>query len=128
MLPKVISISVGVAIVLLAVVLQTTTPTTIGPLGILFVFILIYIVALGMLTFLLRVASRILAKVSRSLTVRRPMQELTVGRSYYFSSILALGPVMLVGMQSVGEVGIYDMLLLVVFITISCIYIAKRSR
>lgn len=128
MLPKVISISVGVAIVLLAVILQTTTPTVIGPLGILFVFILIYIVALGVLTFLLRFASRLLAKATRSLTVRRPMRELTVGRSYYFSSILALGPVMLVGMQSVGEVGIYDMLLLVVFITISCIYIAKRSR
>lgn len=128
MLPKVISISVGVAIVLLAVILQTTTPTVIGPLGILFVFILIYIVALGVLTFLLRFASRLLAKTTRSLTVRRPMRELTVGRSYYFSSILALGPVMLVGMQSVGEVGIYDMLLLVVFITISCIYIAKRSR
>ena len=53
MLGRAIAISMVGAIVLLAVLLQTTTPATIGPLGILFVFILLYVSVLGVLTFLL---------------------------------------------------------------------------
>lgn len=128
MLGKVIIISVIGAIVSLAVVLQTTTPTTIGPLGILIVFILMYIAVLGVLTFLLVGSSRLLVKVTAPLTVRRPLQPLGLRRAYYFSSVIALAPVMFIGMQSVGEVGAYDVLLVVLFITMACVYIAKRSH
>ena len=41
------------AAVLLAIVLQTTTPATIHPLGIVLVFVLCYVVMLGLLTYLL---------------------------------------------------------------------------
>jgi type IV secretory pathway VirB2 component (pilin) len=67
------------------------------------------------------------AKVSSSMTLKRPLQQLSLRRSYYFASVVALAPVILVGMQSVGEVSFYDVLLIVVFIVISCVYIAKRS-
>lgn len=114
---------------MLVVLLQTTTPATIGPLGILFVFILLYVSVLGVLTFLLFGCSRIIAKLASSVIVRKStIQSLTLGRAYYYSSVLALAPVLFIGMQSVGEVSIYDVVLVVLFVVIACIYIAKRTR
>lgn len=53
---------------------------------------------------------------------------MTLGRSYYFASVIALAPVMVVGMQSVGEVGLYELLLVILFVGIACVYIAKRTN
>jgi hypothetical protein len=129
MLGRTIAISMVGAIVLLAVLLQTTTPATIGPLGILFVFILLYVSALGVLTFLLFGCSRVVAKLAATLVVKKAtIHPLPLGRAYYYSSVLALAPVLFVGMQSVGKVSIYDVVLVVLFVTIACIYIAKRTR
>jgi hypothetical protein len=127
MLGRILTISFILATMLLVILLQTTTPATIGPLGILFVFILMYVSALCALTFLLFIVSKVVARLSSSLTVRRPIQRLSLIKSYYFSSVIALAPVMFIGMQSVGEVGFYDVLLIVVFVIISCVYIAKRT-
>lgn len=127
MLARVITVSFVAATMLLVILLQTTTPSTIGPLGILIVFILMYVSALGVLTFLLFTGSRVLARISRSVVTRRPVQPLSLGRAYYFSSVLALAPVMFIGIQSVGKVGVSDIALIVLFVTISCIYIAKRT-
>ena len=41
---------------------------------------------------------------------------------------MALAPVMIIGMQSVGEVGLYELSLVVVFLVIACVYIAKRTQ
>ena len=127
MLGKVLTISLIAATMLLVVLLQTTTPATIGPLGILLVFVLMYVSVLCVLTFLLFTASRVIAKISSSITVKRPWQQLTIVRSYYFASVIALAPVMLIAMQSVGEVSFYEVVLIVVFVAISCIYISKRT-
>lgn len=127
MLKRVIAFGAVIAVVLLTSMLYMTTPVEAGPLGILFVFILMYISALGMLTFLLFGISRVIAKLSRSFTVRRPLQVMSFQRSYYFASVLALVPVMFIGMQSVGRVGVYEIILILLFATISCIYIAKRT-
>lgn len=127
MLGRILTISVTVALMLLVILLQTTTPATIGPLGILLVFVLMYVSVLCVLTFLLFFISKVVAKISSSVTVKRPLQPLSLTRSYYFSSVIALAPVMLIGMQSVGEVSFYEVVLIIVFIVISCVYIAKRT-
>jgi hypothetical protein len=126
-LGRALAISLAASVTLLIVLLQTTTPATIGPLGILLIFVLMYLSVLCVLTFLLFAISGMVAKVSSSMTLKRPLQQLSLRRSYYFASVVALAPVILVGMQSVGEVSFYDVLLIVVFIVISCVYIAKRS-
>jgi hypothetical protein len=128
MLGRVIAFMSLVAVLVLGILLQTTTPATIGPLGILIVFILMYVSALGVLTFLLHEGSRLIVRGSRSLTVRRPLQSLSLRRAYYYSSVVALAPVMFIGMQSVGSVGVYEVSLVVLFVTIACIYISKRSH
>ena len=127
MLGKVLTISLAVAFMLLVILLQTTTPATVGPLGILLIFVLMYVSVLCVLTFLLFAVSKVVAKVSTSVTVKRPLQPLSLIRSYYYASVLALAPVMLIGMQSVGEVNGYELLLVLLFVVISCVYIAKRT-
>jgi hypothetical protein len=128
MLGKVVVVSIVIAFGVLALLLSTTEPASIGPLGILLVFILMYVSVLGVLTFLLYGGSRMVSKIASSFTVRKPIGSLSLRRSYYFSSVLALAPVMIVGMQSVGGVGIYELLLIIIFELIACIYIAKRTR
>jgi hypothetical protein len=127
MLGRILAVSLTIAVMLLIIVLQTTTPVTIGPLGILFVFILMYVSVLCALTFLLYGLSAVAVRLSSSVTVKRPLQRLSLGRSYYFSSVIALAPVMLIGMQSVGEVSFYEVALIILFVVISTVYIAKRT-
>lgn len=127
MLGRILTISLIAATMILLIVLQTTTPSTIGPLGILIVFILMYVSVLSVLTFLLFGMSKMVSRISASFTVTKPVYALSFRRAYYFSSILALAPVMIIGMQSVGEIGIYEIVLIGLFIIISCVYIAKKS-
>jgi len=119
-------ISVLAAIVLLFFI-SSTTPVTAGPLGILVVFVCIYVVALGTVTFSLWGLNKVIVRLLKPFTVRRPMQVMSLQRAYYFSSILALAPVMLIGMQSVSVVGTYEVGLIGLFVIIGCIYIAKRT-
>jgi hypothetical protein len=127
MLSRVIAVSVAIAIVILAIILHMTQPSTVGPLGILVVFILMYVSVLGVLTFLLYGVSQFISRISASFTVKKPIHPLSLSRAYYFSSVIALAPVMLIGMQSVAKVEIQDVVLIIVFVVIACIYISKRT-
>lgn len=123
MLGKVIGLSSVVSAVLLAVLFETTTPATIGPFGVLVVFILMYITVLGALSFFILSLGRIIIKISP----KEGRLPITLGRAYYYASVLALGPVIVIGMHSVGEVGLYELSLVTLFLVIACIYISKRS-
>jgi hypothetical protein len=127
MLGRVISVIVVLAVVILLAILQTTTPSTAGPIGILFVFIFIYMLVLGALTFLLFWGSKLLGRLRQVITHKAARSSLSLIRSYYFSSILALAPVIFIGMQSVGEVGFYDIALVLLFVAVGCFYVAKRT-
>ena len=127
MLGKLISISSVVSAVLLVAFWRLTTPATIGPLGILIVFILMYVLALGALTFLLFIVSRLIQRVFVVFSLSKHKNTLSLGRSYYFSSVLALAPVMFIGMLSVGAVSVYDVCLVFLFVIIACTYVSKRT-
>ena len=120
MLGKVLALSTLCAFVLLSALLQSTTPSSIHPLGILFVFFLIYVLALGVLTFLLYVGFSAVAKVRKKSTT------VTLRRMYIYASALALAPVMLVGMSSIGKTGIYEFLLIAAFEIVACFYVTKQ--
>lgn len=123
MLGKVLALTTLVAFVLLSALLQSTSPSTIHPLGILVIFILLYVLALGVLTFLLFVTGQVIERLMKH---ARKSQRMTIQRSYYFASVLALAPVMYVGVRSIGHTGIYELVLILVFEIIACFYIAKR--
>ena len=112
---------------LLAIILQTTSPSTIGPVGLLAVFFLLYIAVLGVVTWLLWLTSKTFAFIGRRIMTRRPPQSLSLARSYYFSSVIALAPVMMLAMQSIGSLGVYEIILIVIFLGVGILYITKRS-
>lgn len=127
MFGKVITLSVLGAAIILLLILQSTTPASAGPVGILAVFFLYYVIFLGLMTWALRLGSIALARIARPVTVKKPLQALSFKRSYYLSSIIALGPVMLLGMGSVGKLGFYEVTLVVIFVLIGVFYILKRA-
>jgi hypothetical protein len=128
MLGKVIATSTVIATVLLIVLLQTTNPSTVGPLGLLAVFFLLYIIMLGAVTELLWVGSRAVQVVGRRITSKRPPGRLSLQRSYYFSTVLALGPVMALAMVSIGSFGVYEIILIGLFLAVGTLYVSRRSN
>lgn len=127
MLGRVIVLSSVAAVILLTIILQTTTPSMIGPVGLLAVFFLLYIAVLGIVTWLLWITSRATAYIGRRIMTRRPPQSLSLSKAYYFSSVITLAPVMMLAMQSIGSLGVYEVILISVFLGVGILYIAKRS-
>jgi hypothetical protein len=127
MFGRLIGIMGVIAAIVLLFFVTITTPTQAGPLGILVVFLCLYIIIFSGLTFLIYGSQRLIVKLSSPFTARKPLHPITLSKSYYFSSVLSLAPVMLIGMQSVGGIGVYELVLGVLFVAIGCVYIAKRS-
>ncbi len=116
---------IGVAAaVMLIFLLNNTTPATIHPLGILFVFFLMYLVIVSVITYVLAAISLVLRRWVADTQYRKV--NLDFRHCYYFGSVLGLAPVLLVGAHSVGRSGWYDVALVVVFEIVACLYIARR--
>lgn len=126
MLRWILLISSVISAFVLSLILNLTSPGSIGPFGILFVFVLIYSSSLGVVTFLIFGLSKITSFISKAFAFKKPLKSLSFKRSYYFAGILASGPVIVIGLESVGAAGFGGVLLLGVFLTIGCLYVSKR--
>ena len=121
----VITIGVVMASVSLGL-MNLTTPDTVGPLGVLAFFVCLYIAIVCLLYIILLALLRGLGKIIRSAKYGMVIEQITGWKLYYYASVLALAPVILLGMQSVGEVGVLEIGLLILFETLACFYITKR--
>lgn len=124
MLSRILAIITLVAFVILSALLQSTSPSTIHPIGILIVFILFYLLALGVLTFFMFGLSVGIAKLRR--TSQPVGNTMSFRDAYYYASVVALAPVLLVAMRSIGRGDIVDVTLVVAFEVVACFYVAKR--
>ena len=115
-----------VALVGLLVLLEMTNPLQSGPIGILTVLFLLYVVILGVTALLLHFIGRVLVKLSRVVRTRRPLPSISLLHSYYYATIIALGPIMLIGMGSVGKIDFREVLLVILFEIAACIYVRQR--
>ena len=79
-----------------------------------------------MISFFLYGVNRLVIMVFQHGTVKKMVRDFTFKRAYYYSTVLALAPVLLVGLQSVGAVSIYEICLVVLFEVIACVYVSKR--
>ena len=122
MLGKVLAISSLCAFVLLSALMQATTPSSIHPLGILAVFVLIYVLALGVLTFFVFWGGQFMRRIYK----RPGSMGLSFRRAYLYGSVLALAPVMVVGVASIGRLDFYQVLLVILFECAACFYVARR--
>jgi len=114
------------AIVVLLILLNFTTPESTGPFGLLVIFITAYLACLGIISFILFGGSMLYVYIVKSLGLRRIPEPWTLRRSYYYSTVLALAPVLLISLQSVGSAGIYGNILVVLFEVIGLVYISRR--
>lgn len=122
MLTKLIAGSMTVALAVALAIMQLTTPATIHPIGLLVFFVCLYVFVLGLMTFLLRDAARLLRKARG-----RQAQSMSLWRAYQFASVIALGPVMLIAMRTVGTITALDIVFVGLFVAVAVFYIAKRG-
>lgn len=118
----------AISLVALLTILQVTTPIEAGPLGILIVLGFLYMSVLGGLTFLFFWASRIISKIARLIATRRPWTSITMLQAYYYASVIALAPIMIIAMTSVGASGWREFLLVGLFVLLGVIYVQRRTN
>lgn len=107
------------------VLVHTVTPMSVGPLGILAFFVCLYIATASCCYLVLIAARHVVIRVVRH-NIYRGLASVTPLKLYYYASIIGLIPVILLGMQSIGGVTAWDILLLVLFLGLGCFYIHKR--
>ena len=128
MLKKIIFVTTIISLCLLVILLNVTAPSWAGPFGILAIFVFAYLSSLGLVTYFFYWASKAISYFSKSFITIKPILTLDFKRSYYFATVFAAVPIILMGLQSVGSIGIYESLLLVLFLVIGCVYVSKRTN
>ena len=107
---------------------QSTDPVSIGPGGILAVFILLYLFFVSFLFILLHFGAGIAGKVLLSRkTVEQRQWYIGVRKSYYIASIIAFAPVCFLAMQSIGQLQIRDITLVMLLTIVAIFYVVKRT-
>ena len=128
MLPRVIATISLASLCLLSLMLTFTSPATAGPFGLLVIFITAYLTFVGLISFFLFGINRLIVMVGSGMAVRKPLKPMEFKRAYYFSTVLAAAPVMLIGLQSVQSIGVYEVILVLIFEVVACLYVSKRMR
>ena len=128
MLPRIIATLSLASLCALSAMLTFTTPASAGPFGLLVIFISAYLTFIGLISFFLFGISRLIASLSAGITVRKPIAAMTFRRAYFFSTVLAAAPVMLIALQSVRTIDVYELLLVIIFEVVACVYVSRRIR
>jgi len=104
----------------LVVLLNQTNPLDVGPAGILLVFGVVYIFMASTLYFLLTLAIVLLAYF---VTIPAGVKK----KLYYVASVVALAPVFLLALNSIGQLEIKDFVLVIALVALACFYIVRRN-
>lgn len=128
MLAKGITVITIIAGIVLATILTVSQPATAGPVGVLAVFFLVYVVLVGIFAWSGFIVGRLLEKLTRKTMLRRPMQKVSFLHAYYIASVLALGPIILLGINTVNKIGVYEIGLVIILVVIGIFYIQKRIK
>ena len=99
----------------LILMLTLTSPTEIGPIGVLLFFTTLYVVFFGAITLLLQLFKRIAFKQDR---FKR--------KDYLYAAVLAFGPIMLLMARSFGAINPWTIALIVVFLGLAEFLVYKR--
>lgn len=108
-------------------IITTTTPSSGGAITVLALFILLYIALIALLTFVIYWLNRIIYKVFYS-DKKTPTGILSFKQAYYYGTVFALAPVILVSMKSVGKSGPIEWLLVGLFLLVGYIYVSRQTR
>lgn len=106
--------------VLLVLMWHLSTPASSGPIGILFVFILIYIFFTALVLVLMGLWSFMMQRLAD-----RP--RISDRRRYYVSSVLGFLPVLYITLLSMGGASFWGIALIVLFTGLMLFYVLRRS-
>lgn len=127
MLAKIL-ISIGlIALAVLAYMLNTTTPSSSGVVGVLVVFLSFYIACAVLMTFFIYWLNRLVVYLFFADVAQYKSNRLSLKKAYYFGSVLAIGPVVLISMQSIGSGGIGSFAMVCVLLGLISIYISRQT-
>jgi hypothetical protein len=104
----------------LFLVLNLTSPLDMGPAGILLVFALLYLFLLSSLYVLLLL---VVALIVRFGIIKQPLKK---RKLYYITSVISLGPVFLLALNSIGQLDFKDFALVILLVAVACFYITRR--
>lgn len=105
----------------LFIFMNITSPLQNGPLSVLAVFTLIYL----FLTSALYVAAIAGSKLAKLLGGKAALHRKQL---YYLVSVIALGPVFILALNTLGQLEIKEVILVVMLLVIGCFYVLRRSR
>ena len=105
---------IGLAVLIL--MLNLTSPTEIGPFGVLLFFTTVYIACVGLFTFLWQVFLR---SAFRRTSLR--------SKDYFYAAVLAFGPIMLLMARSFGAINLWTIGLIAVFLLLAEFLVYKRA-
>ncbi len=127
MLGKVLTIIGIISVTLLAYVLLTTTPSQVGVVGVLVVFLSFYIALAVLMTFFIYWFNKLVTQLFFADVANYKNKTLSLKKSYYYGLVLALGPVVLISLQSVGGGSVRSFIMVCVLLILGSIYIAKQT-
>ena len=128
MFTRILTIVSVISFCLLIILLTTTAPGSAGPVVILFVFILMYLSLLGVVTFLLYAGMQVVYFLVDLLTNRKVHARLSLSRAYLYATVLATLPMIVMGLYSVNGIRWHELLLVGIFGVIGVLYIARRTK
>lgn len=104
------------AVAVLLVMLNFTTPADIGPLGVLFFFVLVYVLMYSLAKLLVKVFWK---------TLQKRGEVGQKGRLY--AAVIAFVPIMLLLVQSLGSLNVFTLVLTILFAFLGCFLVYKRA-
>lgn len=120
MLNKILFIASLISFMFLAVLLMFTTPSGVGPVGVLVFFTLCYITCLGVTVSLCNAFFRLKGQLNKK------HQSNTAKKSYYYGAVLAFAPVIILAMRSFGGIGLLEIGLVCFAMLVACFLVSKR--
>lgn len=103
-----------VAVVIILAMINLTTPTSVGPLGVLVFFTMIYLAIYGVVNLIVVAFMKANGKKNGE------------RKNRYYAAMISFGPIMLLLVQSFGSLSIITATLIVVFVMLGCFVISKR--
>lgn len=124
MYKRLIAFLMFLSLVVLLAITQTTAPSKVGPAIVVAVFVLIYIFLTCTLTLLLLFINKVVSKYNSESSKRSADDMYTL----MYGAVLALGPTVIVAMQSIGQIQAGTYVLITLFVLLALLYVRHQKR
>ena len=105
-----------IGLIVLAIMLTTTSPTTIGPFGVLLFFTTLYITLFGIFSLTLQIFYRLAFR-----------KNTFSNKDYLYTAVMAFGPIMVMMARSFGAINLWTITLIIIFLFLAEFLVKKRA-